>query len=108
MALELRDSTFKVPDVEAIGCLTSLTSLTLARCRLQRLPPWLTRLTALSSLNLSSDDLQLSTADVRSVLACLTNLTCLSLYRGSTSAVAADLWVELARSCPHLNLQLIR
>ena len=83
--------------------LPRLKQLQLRLCELASLPAQLTCCTALRDLDLSlAIGLQLSSADVRLVLAGLTGLTWLGLHGVDASRVSPSAWVDLCRACPDL------
>ena len=84
--------------------LNGLRVLVLDDCSLDRLPPQLTGLAALTHLNLSRNpDIQLSKADLYGVLARLTSLQELHLDRNVAQSVRLSDWMQLGRMCLDLR-----
>lgn len=104
-SLALDANAFADAALGTVGRLSSLAALSLYNCQLRSIPPWLSRLTALTALYLSDNhDLTVYSDDIRSVLACLTRLQNLALGEASTELVYAGEWVKLARACPRLTI----
>lgn len=85
--------------------LASLRRLQLVDCGLEMLPEWAPCLTALTLLDLLTNErIQLEPGDLRQVLARMPWLAELRLDEKSAQAVPAHDWVELARKCPQLRV----